>query len=104
MMQFAIGASLAKELVGLMGSLIESPDTYKRLDGLRSIVEKVTGKAIDKAKFLEFLEVATQGEAYTGKWEKLPLDDDRDTGWRLRVEDGYIYDIGRGNPIFVRDK
>ena len=103
MMQIALGASVAKELLGLLGSVIESPDTYKRLDGLRSIVGKVTGKEIDKGAFLAMLEMSTQGEPYTGKWEAI----DPDTvgsGSRLRVEGGYIYDRNRGNPIFVADK
>jgi len=109
MMQFAIGASLAKELVGILGSVIESPDTYKRLDGLRSLIEKVTGKTIDKAGFLAFMEETTQGEAYTGQWETIApvgsrLEVDEEAGRRLRVDGAWIYDIGRGNGLVVHDK
>jgi hypothetical protein len=102
MIPVAIGASLAKELVGLVGSLIESPDTYKRLDGLRQIVEKVTGKEIDSLKFLTFLEVATQGEPITGKWEQCSAE--AEFPRRLRVDKAWIYDIGRGNPVVIDDK
>ena len=99
MIPISLAGALAKELIGLLGSVIESPDTYKRIDGLRQIVEKVTGKQIDQAGFLTFLEETTQGAAYTGEWEQI-----NDSTRRLRVEGGYIFDIGRANPIFVRDK
>ena len=98
-----IQAAAIAEAVGLVTKVlhdtVESPDTYKRLDGLRAFVSKVTGKEVDKAGFLALLEQATQGDPYTGEWEQIN-DDTR----RLRVEGGWIFDIGRGNPIHVRDK
>ena len=106
-MQFAAGAGTAKELVGLLVGALEDPDTYKRIEGLRTFLCGVTGKEIDQAGFITLLKGVTQGKPYTGQWEVL----DPDAGGidyihakRLRVEGGWIYDCGRGNPLFVRDK
>jgi hypothetical protein len=106
MMQFAAGAAAVKELAGLLGDVIEDPDTYKRIEGLRTFISKIVGHEIDKNGFLALLEQTTQGDPYTGKWENINDDapEGEPAGRRLRVEDGYIYDIGRGNAIFVRDK
>lgn len=104
MIQFAtLGASAVKELIGLLGNAIEDPDTYKKLEGFRQLLCKVTGKEIDKNGFVALLEGVTQGEAYTGKWEICDPGGD-DPARRMRVEGGYIFDIGRGNPILVEDK
>ena len=89
-----------KELVGILVSAVEDPDTYKRIEGLRAFLSKLTGKEIDKAGLVALLEATTQGEPYTGEWEQSEHDP---TTRRLRVDGGYVYDIGRGNPIFVRD-
>ena len=91
-------AQMAKILTGA----IEDGDNYKRLDAVRGFVEKVTGKEIPKGAFIAFLEEATQGEPYTGKWVLLDPEFP-EAGQRLRVEAGWIYDIGRGNPLFVKD-
>jgi len=95
-----IAAAMIPELVKLFKSVVEDPETYKKIEGLRQILEKLTGKEIDKNGFVTLLEGVTQGEPFTGKWKVL---DDGETR-RMRVDDGYIYDIGRGNSIFVRDK
>lgn len=103
MIQFAtLGASAVKELIGLLGNAIEDPDTYKKLEGFRQLLCKVTGKEIDKNGFVALLEGVTQGEPYTGKWENI---DDEDGARRLRVQGGYIYQVEAGtNPILVEDK
>lgn len=105
-MQFAAGAALVKELAGVLGNVVEDPDTYKKIEGLRVFIEKVTGKKINQNAFVALLESTTQGEPYTGKWESIG-----DSGTvrgqarerRLRVGSGFIYDIGRGNAVFVPD-
>ena len=96
MLEAAMIMTAAKKLVGV----VEDPDTYKRLDGIRQFVCKVTGKEIDKAAFLELLETTTQGESYTGVWETL------DGGSRrMRFEGGWVFQAQEGtNPIFVPDK
>ena len=94
----AIGPAIAQMAKVLTGA-VEDGDNYKRLDALRGFIEKVTGKTIPKAAFLDLLEVATQGDPYTGEWEQVGTETRR-----LRVEGGWIFDIGRGNPIFVKDK
>jgi len=102
MIQFAAVASIApavKELVSLLTGAVEDPNNYKRLEGLRTFVSKVTGKEIDKGAFIELLEATVVGDPYTGEWETLSDATTR----RLRVEGGYIYDCGRGNPLFVKD-
>lgn len=112
MIQFAAAAAIApaiKELGSLLVHTIEDPNNYKRLEGLRVFLSRVTGKEIDQNAFVALLELTTQGEPYTGKWERIgpkPPDDGREDGRgrRLRVDGGYIYDIGRGNPVFVPDR
>lgn len=103
-MQFALGASAIKEAVGLLADVVEDPDTYKRIDGLRSFIAKVTGVEIDQNGFVALLEGVTQGEVYTGKWEVL---DEESGARRMRWRDnpGWIFQAGHGtNPIFVSDK
>jgi len=103
MIQFAAAAQLAPlagELVKALAGAVEDPNNYKRLDALRAFVSKVTGKEINKAAFLTFMEETTQGEAYTGVWEQIGEDGTR----RLRVEGGWIFDVGHGNPIHVADR
>ena len=114
MFQVAVGVSALKELVGIVTDLVESKETYDRLEGLRTLLCKLTGKDVPKAGLIALLEEATQGEAYSGVWERVgpkptptgneeqdAVDDCR--GRRLRVDGGWIYDIGRGNGIFVPD-
>lgn len=101
MMQFAAGATALKELIGILTDVIEDPNTYAKIDGLRQIISKVVGKEVDKNGLIALLEETTQGEAYTGKWEPIGGDGAR----RLRVAQGYIYHVAAGtNPILVRDK
>ena len=100
MIQFAVGAGVVKELAGILSNAVEDPNSYKRVEGLRAFLCKVTGKEIDKSAFLELLETTTQGDPYTGLWEDLPTGNTR----RLRVEGGWIFDIGRGHPLLVLDK
>lgn len=107
MIQFAaIGVSALKELAEVLGDAIEDPDTYKKIEGLRQFLGKLTGKEIDKNGLVALLEETTQGEPYTGQWEYLGKNsahENCDTR-RLRVAGAWIYDIGRGNPILVHDK
>ena len=105
-MQFAAGAGIAKELVGLLADVIEDPDTYKKIEGFRAMLSTLTGREIDKAGFIALLEGVTQGEPYTGKWEDCDPNnfEDHPHARRLRVAGGWIYDCGRGNPLFVPDK
>jgi hypothetical protein len=87
------------ELIKILTNIVEDPDTYERLEGIRQIISKLTGKEIDKNGLVDLLEGITQGEPYTGKWEEL------DGGTRrLRIGKGWIYDIGRGDPVVVYDK
>lgn len=106
MIQFATGVGIAKELAGLLVCVVEDPDTYKKIEGLRVMLSKLTGHEIDKAGLIALLEGVTQGEAYTGKWEDCDPDnfEDHPHAKRLRVAGGWIYDCGRGNPLFVADK
>jgi len=94
-----VAMTMIPELVKLITSVVEDPDTYKKLEALRQMLEKLTGKEIDKNGLITLLEGVTQGEEYTGKWERLTTETRR-----LRVANGYIYDMGRGNPIYVQDK
>lgn len=104
MIEFAaLGAGAIKDLLGLLKGAIEDPDTYKRLDGLRQLLCEITGREIDKNGFVALLEGVTQGECYTGQWEPLN-DDEHDSSRRLRVQGGWIFDIGRGNGILVQDR
>jgi hypothetical protein len=89
---------LLPELIEKLKAVVEDPDTYARLEGMRVILEKVTGKEIPKNALVELLEEATQEEAYSGKWEQVD-----ETTRRLRVDGAWIYDIGRGNGLVVRD-
>ena len=96
---FAVGASALKELVGILADLIEDPDTYKKIEGVRQLLCKLTGKEIDKNALVALLEETTQGEPYTGEWEDID-----GVSRRLRVAGGYIYEVGSSsNPIFVPD-
>ena len=104
MIQFAgIGASVVKELVGALGDAVEDPGTYKKIEAIRSFLSELTGKEIDQNGLVALLESSTQGQPFTGKWEW--LDEDRHAaGQRLRVDGGWIYDLGRGNCIPIMDK
>ncbi len=102
MFEFMAGAAIVKEVATTLVKALEDPDTYKRLEGLRLFVSRVTGREIEKAAFIDLFETATQGDAYTGKWEPINPDRPQD-GKRLRVEKGWIFDIGRGNALLVRD-
>lgn len=99
MIQFALGASAIKEAGGLLSIIVDSPETYKKIEGLRQFIEKVTGKSIDKNGLVALLEENVCGEPFTGKWETFG----GETARRLRVDGGFIYDIGHGNPIHVPD-
>lgn len=100
MIQFALGASAIKEAGGLLSIIVDSPETYKKIEGLRQFIEKVTGKSIDKNGLVALLEENVCGEPFTGEWELFPSDPH---SRRLRVDGGFIYDIGHGNPIHVPD-
>jgi len=111
MIQFAAAASIAsaiREFASVITSAVEDPNNYKRLEALRTFVSKVTGKEIDKGAFITLLETTVVGEPYTGKWEvveeHIPTAGGDIPGTRrLRVEGGWIYDCGRGNPLLVKD-
>ena len=94
----AIAMSMLPELIKIVESVVKDPDTYKKLEAIRQFLCKVTGKEIPTNAVAEFLEVATQGEPFTGEWEPLQT-----SGHRMRVAGGYLYDIGRGNAVFVAD-
>jgi len=99
MIQFAAaGAGVLKELVGLVGDILEDPDTYKKVEGLRQFLCKITGKEIDQNGLVALLELSTQGEPYTGKWEVIDND-----SCRLRVAGGYLYSVNETRPVFVSD-
>ena len=98
-----IAVSAIPKLIGAFKDLLEDPDTYKKAESLRKLFEQLTGREIDQSAFLAFLEEATQGEPYSGKWEPIDPDDPENSGRRLRVNGGYYYDIGRGNLAFNKD-
>ncbi len=92
---FIAGASALKELIGILADVVQDPETYKKIEGVRQLLCKLTGKEIDKNALVALLEETTQGEPYTGDWE------DIDGGSRrLRVAGGYIYEV-QAVPIFV---
>ena len=98
MITFAAAGAI-KELVGVLTSAIEDPDTYKKLEALRTFLEQVTGKEIDKGAFLTLLETTTQGESYSGGWEE-----GEEGIRRFRVDGGYIYHVdGCTNMVHVKD-
>lgn len=97
---FATGVAL-KELIGILADVVEDPDTYKKIEGVRKLLCELTGKEIDSNGLIALLEETTQGEAYTGEWEKMAIDDE---ARRLRVAGGYIYEVrSTSNAIFVSD-
>jgi hypothetical protein len=96
-----VAASLLPELLKAFKDVLEDPETYKKIEGLRQILEKLTGKEIDQNDLVGLLEGVTQGAPFTGEWEE-PTSDDA-TVRRVRVDGGWIYDIGRGNGILVAD-
>ena len=107
MIQFASVAAILPELVGILSDVVNSPETYEKLEGIRQLLCNLTGKEIDKAGLVALLEEVTQGEAYTGKWEVCDPNEggvDYVFTRRLRVAGGWIYDVGRGDPILVHDK
>jgi hypothetical protein len=93
-----VAASMVPELLKLFKEVLEDPDTYKKIEGLRQVLEKLTGQEIDKNGLVELLEGVTQGAPFTGEWEGA-----QPGVRRVRVDGGYIYDIGRGNGVFVSD-
>ncbi len=101
MIGIEIAVTMIPELIKKFKELLEDPDTYARMDALRQLVEKLTGKELSKLAFVEFLEGATQGEAYTGKWEL--LDEETQTR-RMRWPGGWVLHIQGANPIFIPDK
>ena len=105
MIQFAAGAGALKELVGLLGDVIEDPDTYKKIEGLRLMLCKLTGVDVDKNGLVALLEESTQGEAYTGKWEQVTHEDDlcgAPKAFRLRVPRGYMISLRVGESAWTR--
>lgn len=100
MIQFAaLGAGAAKELLGLLKDVIDDPDTYKKLDGLRQLIEKITGKKIEKAGLVALLEENVCGEPFTGEWQGLAGD-----AKRMRFEGGWVVQVEPGtNPLWVPD-
>ena len=113
MIQFAAVASVLPELVGILSDVVKSPETYKKLEGVRTLLCELTGKEIDKNGLVALLEGVTQGEPYTGEWETVsPYTETTQNGHttsqpatrRLRVDGGWIYDCGRGNMIPIMDK
>lgn len=108
MIQFAaVGMEVVKGLVGAFGEAVEDPDTYKKIEAIRSFLSELTGKEIDQNGLVALLEATTQGQPYTGKWEYL---DKSATGTahssrRLRVAGGWLYQAGLSTPpVFVPDK
>jgi hypothetical protein len=99
MMQFAASAAAVKELASILADVVEDPDTYKKLEALRTFIEKVTGKQIDQSAFVALLETTTQGEPYTGEWERI-----NEWSSRLRVANGHLYYVDKQRPVFVPDK
>ena len=97
-----IAAAMIPEVVKMLRDLIADPDTYRKIEGVRLLLEKLTGNEIDKNGLVTLLEGVTQGEPYTGKWEL--IEDGTGTCRRLRVDGGWLYDIGRGNGVFIQDK
>lgn len=98
MIQLAVTA--LPEVLKLIKQAIEDPATYEHLEAIRQVLEKITGKEIDKNGLVALLEGVTQGQPFTGEWEA----NDNEGVRRARVDGGWIYDIGRGNGIFVSDK
>jgi hypothetical protein len=94
-----VAITVLPELIKALTNVVEDPDTYKKLEGVRQILSKLTGKEIDENGLVKLLEGVTQGDPYTGEWEEIGGETRR-----LRVEGGWIYDIGRGNAVVVRDK
>jgi hypothetical protein len=101
MLQLVAGA--VPEVIKLIKDAATNPETYEALEALRQMIEKLTGREIDKNGFVALMEGVTQGEPYTGRWEEIDPDD-HESGRRLRVNGGYFYDIGRGNLAFNPDK
>jgi hypothetical protein len=86
-----MAAALA-ELAEAVTTVIEDPNTYKRLESARLALEELLGHDVEANKFLKFLELATQGEPETGEWEELgdtPVFGTKTQ--RLRVEKGWLY-------------
>jgi hypothetical protein len=99
-MMIEIATSMIPKLIGAFKDLLEDPDTYKKAESFRKIFEQLTGREIKQSVFLEFLEEATQGEAYTGEWEL--LDEETQTR-RMRWAGGWVLHIKGSNPIFIPD-
>jgi hypothetical protein len=95
-------AAALPELIKILTGIVENPDTYKKLEALRQLLEKLTGKEINQNEMIKFLEGATQGEPFTGKWEG-PGSEDKEPATRFRIDGGWCYDPGRGNCFAVKD-
>ena len=103
MIQFAAVASLLPELVGLLSDVVKSPETYEKLEAVRQLLSKLTGQEIDRNGLVGLLEGVTQGEPYTGVWVECN-DDPNDPTRMMRFGGGWLVDIGRGNPVLIRDE
>lgn len=86
------------KLIEILKGVVEDPDTYKKIEGARQILEKLTGKKIDRIGLVALVEGVTQGAPYTGKWEEIS-----EESWRLRTDNGWIYHVQGSNLLFVPD-